>query len=182
MLFYFQRLFLTRREFWRELRERGLRIMKKLLIALDDSASAMKAAEYAAAQLSGDNLQVGLVHVLPNLPAIFWDEGHILSDAEKKERKNVVDKWVADRKAKMDPIFKKAVEVLARAGIKAQSITTKSISDSTDVSDSILEEAKDGGYQTILVGRCNRSARHLLGSVSGKIVNHAVGIAVTVVG
>lgn len=156
--------------------------MKKMLIALDDSPNAMRAVEYAGQQFGGNgDLQVGLVHVLPNLPAIFWDEGHILSEEEKKERKKVVDKWIADRKAKMEPVFRRASEVLAKSGIKAGQIRSKSISDSTDVALSILEEAKDAGYQTIIVGRCDRSSKHILGSVSGKIVNLGAGVAVTVV-
>lgn len=156
--------------------------MKKILIALDDSASAMRAVEYAGQQFSDmKGLEIGLVHVLPNLPAIFWDEGHILADEEKKERQKVVDKWVADRKTRMQPVFKKASDVLVKAGISANQIVTKSVSDSTDVSQSILEEARDNGYLTILVGRCDHAAKHLLGSVSGKIVNHANGVAVSVV-
>lgn len=157
--------------------------MKKLLIAMDDSSSAMRAVEYASRQFSGtEDLQICLVHVLPNLPAIFWDEGHILSDQEKKERKNVVDKWIADRMARMEPVFRKAIEVLTGAGLRARQIKTKSVSDSTDVSQSITEEARDGGYETIMVGRCNHAARHLLGSVSGRIINQGSGVAVTVVG
>lgn len=156
--------------------------MKKMLIALDDSTSAMRAVEYAGKQFGGGGeTEIALVHVLPNLPAIFWDEGHILSDAEKKDRQKVVDKWVADRKSMMEPVFKKAVDALTRSGIKAGQVRSKSISDSTDVAQSIIEEAKDGGYQTIIVGRCDRSAKHLLGSVSGRIVNMGAGIAVTIV-
>lgn len=157
--------------------------MKKILVALDGSASAMKAVEYAGSQFAGiGDLEIVLVHVLPNLPAVFWDEGHILNDEEKKERKNVVDKWISDRKAKIESVFKKAVSVLTKAGIKDSQVKTKSITDSTDIPDSILEAARDGGYQTILVGRCNHTARHLLGSVSGKVMNQATGLAVTVVG
>ena len=156
--------------------------MKKILVALDDSTSAMRAVEYAGKLFGGSSdLQVSLVHVLPNLPAIFWDEGHILSDAEKKDRQKVVDKWVADRKAMMEPVFKKASEALVKNGVPAAQVHAKSISDSTDVAQSIVEAAKDGGYQTVIVGRCDRSAKHLLGSVSGRIVNMGAGIAVTIV-
>lgn len=156
--------------------------MKKMLIALDDSTAAMRAVEYAGQQFGGNgDIEVGLVHVLPNLPAIFWDEGHILSEEEKKDRKKVVDKWISDRKMKMEPVFRKASEVLTKNGIKAGQVRTKSLSDSTDVALSILEEARDAGYQTIIVGRCDRPTKHLLGSVSGKIVNLGVGVAVTVV-
>ncbi len=156
--------------------------MRKILVALDDSTSAMRAVEYAARQYSGiDDLQIGLVHVLPNLPAIFWDEGHILSDQEKGERKKVVDKWIEDRKAIMDPVFRRASDVLTKNGIRTDQVRTKSISDSIDVAQSILEEAKDAGYQTVIIGRCDRSAKHILGSVSGRVVDLGTGIAVTVV-
>ncbi len=156
--------------------------MNKMLIAIDDRQSSMKAVEYVAQQFggAGDTL-VGLVHVLPNLPAIFWDEGHILSDREKQDRKRVVDKWLADRKTKMEPVFKKAVETLTGRGVKPQQIQTKSISDSTDVAESILEEARDGGYQTIVTGRCDRSSKHILGSVASKIVSQGRGLVVTIV-
>ncbi len=158
--------------------------MKTMLIAIDDSRNAMKAVEYVAAQCRGtQDLQIGLVHVLPNLPAIFWDEGHILSDNEKEERKRVVDKWLDDRRTKMEPVFKKAADVLKEAGIAAGQIQTKSISDSTDVAESILEEARDGGYQTIVVGRrgVSEGKRLLLGSVTSKIITQGSGLAVTIV-
>ncbi len=158
--------------------------MKTMLIAIDDSSNAMKAVEYVAAQCRGtQDLRIGLVHVLPNLPAIFWDEGHILSDNEKEERKRVVDKWLDDRRTKMEPVFKKAADVLKEAGIAAGQIQTKSISDSTDVAESILEEARDGGYQTIVVGRrgVSEGKRLLLGSVTSKIITQGSGLAVTIV-
>ena len=140
--------------------------------------------EYAGQQFSeiGD-LQIALVHVLPNLPAIFWDEGHILSEQEKAERKKVVDRWLADRKARMEPVFRKAIDALTGLGIKLQQVQTKSISDSTDVAQSILEEARDNGYQTIIVGRRGAAeGKHsLIGSVTSKIINQGSGIAVTVV-
>ena len=158
--------------------------MKKMLIAIDDSLNATKAVEYVAQQFAGaGDLEIELVYVLPNLPAMFWDEGHILSEEEKQDRKKVVDKWIADRKAKMAPLFKKFIDALANKGIKPQQITTKSVSDSTDVAESILEEAKDGGYQTIVVGRrSSASGKHpLIGSVSSKIIAQGSGVAVTIV-
>jgi nucleotide-binding universal stress UspA family protein len=158
--------------------------MRKMLIAMDDSKSAMKAVEYVAQQYGGTrDLTVVLAHVLPNLPSIFWDEGHILSEDEKKERSKVVDKWVADRRAKMEPVFKKAVAVLSGKGIPEQQIQTKSISDSTDVAASLLEEARDGGCQTIVTGRRGiAEGKHLLmGSVTNKIVTQGSGMAITIV-
>ena len=158
--------------------------MKKMLIAIDDSPNASKAVEYVAQQFTGvGDLEIGLVHVLPNLPAIFWDEGHILSTEEKQDRQKVVDKWLADRKARMEPVFKKAIDTLSTKGINPRQITTKSLSDSTDVAESILEEAKDGGYQTIVVARRGivSGNRLLMGTVTSKIISRGSGVAVTIV-
>jgi nucleotide-binding universal stress UspA family protein len=83
----------------------------------------------------------------------------------------------------MEPVFQKAIDVLTGKGIKPQQIQTKSISDSTDVAESILEEAKDGGYQTIIIGRRGRAeGKHsIIGNVANKIVNQGSGMAITVV-
>jgi nucleotide-binding universal stress UspA family protein len=158
--------------------------MKKVLIAIDDSSSSMKAVEYVAQEFGGGNeLEVGLVHVLPNLPAIFWDEGHILSAEEKRERQKVVDKWIADRKLRMEPVFRKAAELLIGKGVPSKQIHTKSISDSTDVAESLLEEARDAGYRTLVLGRrsISQGKHFVMGTVIGKIIALGSGVAVTIV-
>lgn len=158
--------------------------MKKMMIAIDDSRCAMKGVEYVAELFGGaGDIEVALVHVLPNLPAIFWDEGHILTEGEKTERKKVVDKWLEGEKKKVEPLFKLAGDTLTKKGIKKDRITTRFISDSTDPAQSLLESAKDGGYQTIVMGRCGVSEGKgsLAGSVTSRMIHLAAGVAVTVV-
>lgn len=156
--------------------------MKKMLIAIDESANALKAVEYAAQQFGvARDVEIGLVHVLPNLPAIFWDEGHILSENEKQDRKKVVDKWLADQKKKIEPVFNKAVALLTAKGIPAGMIQTKFVSDSTDVADSLIEEARDHHYGTIVVGRSHHSPKHVLGTVAGRVAVQGSGMVVTIV-
>ena len=157
--------------------------MRKVLIAIDDSPSALKAVEYVAQQFVGaPDLQIGLVYVLPNLPAVFWDEGHILSEEEKGTRHKIVDKWLAERRARMEPVFQSAISMLTGRGVPGGQIQIKSISDSTDVAESILEEAKDFGYRTIVLGRHeNRSKHFLMGTVTNKVITQGSGVAVTIV-
>lgn len=158
--------------------------MKRMLIAIDDSPCAMKAVEYAGEQFNGvKDLQITLVHVLPNLPAVFWDEGHILSDAEKADRKKVVDRWVEAQRKKIEPLFGLAVDALGRKGMGKERIATKFISDSTDVAQSLIETAKDGGFGTIVLGRCGASPGKtaLAGSVTSRIIHLGAGVAVTIV-
>lgn len=158
--------------------------MRKLLIGIHDKYCSMRAVEYLGKQYAGaKDLEMTLVHVLPNLPAMFWDEGHILSDEEKRDRKKVVDTWIVRQKQAVEPMLKAAVNDLVRSGFSPDRIGTKFISDSLDVADSLLEEAREGGYQTIVIGRCGiREGKHLLmGSVTSKIIHKATAIAVTVV-
>ncbi len=158
--------------------------MNKMLVAIDGSQCSMRAVDYAGRQFSGNrDLRVTLLHVLPYPPAPFWDDGHILSEQEKAARNSVIEKWLVNQRAKLEPLFKEAVELLIGQGIGPEQIEKKSISDSTDVAASILEEARDGGYQTLILGRCGLSAskRFLMGSVTTKIVNNGSGIAICIV-
>ena len=158
--------------------------MNKMLVAIDGSQCAMRAVDYAGRQFSGNrDLRITLLHVLPYPPAPFWDDGHILSEQEKAARNTVIEKWLVNQRAKLEPLFKEAVELLIGQGIGPEQIEKKSISDSTDVAESILEEARDGGYQTLILGRCGLSAskRFLMGSVTTKIVNNGSGTAICIV-
>src|SRR5271169_2564016 len=138
--------------------------MNKVLIAIDGSENSMKAVAYAGRQFSGiSGLKMTLFHVVPLVPAFFWDDGHILTKEERDERKIVVDKWLTNRQSMTGPIFEKDAGLLLENAIKAEQIETKIVSDSTDVIGSILEVARDGGYQTLVLGRRGISpAEHLL--------------------
>ncbi len=158
--------------------------MNKMLIAIDGSECAKGAVEYVGRQFSSNrDLRISLLHVLPYPPAPFWDDGHILSEAEKTSRNQVIERWLANQRAKLEPLFNQAVEILISQGIQPEQIEKKSISDSTDVAESILEEARDGGYQTLVLGRSGLSAskRFLMGSVTTKIINHGAGLAICIV-
>lgn len=158
--------------------------MKKILIAIDGSECSLRAVEHAGKQFSGGSgFQITLLHVLPYQPAPFWDDGHILTEGEKKERAKIVDKWLAMQRARAEPIFSKAVDVLIENGTNPQLIETKTISDSSDVAETILEETRRGGYQTLIVGRHGLTPvrKIFIGSISTKIINHGTGLAICIV-
>jgi hypothetical protein len=158
--------------------------MRKVLIGVHDKYCSMRAVEFMGKQFSlGGDVEVLLVHVLPNLPALFWDEGHILTEAEKQERQKVVDTWVAKQRDMIEPILQSMVRHLVQSGLRQEQVKMKFISGSVDVADSLLDEAKDGGYQTLLLGRCGiREGKHLLvGSIPSKLIQNAAGLAVCIV-
>lgn len=158
--------------------------MKKMLLSIDGSECSLRAVEYTGKQFSGvGDLQITILHVLPYPPAPLWDDGHIPTKKENEEREKAIEKWLAGQRAKAEPLFNKAMAILTSAGISPTQLAKKVISDSTDVAESILEEARDGGYQTLVLGRRGLSTvkKVFMGSVTTKIINHGAGIAVCVV-
>ncbi len=158
--------------------------MRKILVAIDGSECASRAIEYCGKQFSGmSDLSLILFHVLPNIPPRFWDDGHILTKEEKEARLGVVNKWLENQKLATEPMFRGAIEVLTRGGIHPDRIETKTIYDSTDAAASILEEARDGGYLTLVLGRCGFSwiGERLLGSTTSRIIQQGAGLAICVV-
>jgi nucleotide-binding universal stress UspA family protein len=157
--------------------------MKKILIAIDGSECALKAVYYVGQYYANvRDLKMTLLHVIPYPPAPLWDDGHILTSAEKEARESVINKWLANQRLKIQPMFEEAVRTLTREGVDSQRVETKTISDSTDVAESILEETRDGGYPTLVLGRCGLSlSKRFMGSVTNKIINHGSGTAICVV-
>ena len=158
--------------------------MRRILVAIDGSKHSSRVIEYCGKQFSGmSDLFLTLFHVLPNLPTRFWDDGHILTREEKETRQVVVDKWLENRRLATEPMLRNAVEALTRTGIPQEQIETKTIPDSTNEATSILEEARNGGYLTLVLGRYGLSwiDEHVLGNTTGKIIHRGAGLAICVV-
>ncbi len=158
--------------------------MRKVLVGIDGSECGFRAVEYCGRQFSGlDDLSIVLLHVMPNLPPRFWDPGHIFSGEELKGRAELMEKWLESQKQAVEPMFQTAVAILDRRGIEADRIRTKAIYDSTDVAESMLEEARTGQYLTLVIGRCAspRAGEFFLGSTTSRIINRGAGLAVCVV-
>jgi nucleotide-binding universal stress UspA family protein len=156
----------------------------KILIALDNSEGAWRAVEYVArtyGQTPG--AEITLLHILPGLPPAFWDIGHILAKDEKKGRERLLAVWEEEKEKKWKELFKRAQEHLVGAGISAAAITREFEPDYSDVAQEILDEARNGGYSTIVMGRRGLGTLKsiLLGSTTNKVVQHAQGFAVTIV-
>ncbi len=158
--------------------------MEKMIIAIDDSEGSMKAVDYVARHCAGySDLKITLLHILPALAARSWEEGHILTEKEKAERKRDINNWINSQKAKMETTFKSAMDTLSKGGLTPEQMETRSICDFVDVAESILTEAGDGGYQTIILGRRGHSGvtKFLMGSVATKVINHGTGLTICVV-
>lgn len=156
----------------------------KILIAIDNSKGSLKALDFIGQHFASlREVSITLFHVLPNMPASFWDEGHFLTKEENEAKKKIVEKWLEDQEIKIKSVFKNAIDHLTQKGISADRIETKSISETFDVADSILDEARAGGHQMLVVGRhsYSKAERIIMGSVANKIINRGAGISICVV-
>ncbi len=159
--------------------------MAKLLIALDSSKGAWRAVEYVAETFGKTpGVQVTLLHILSGLPPAYWDDGHVLQDKEREARKRLVAGWQHEQEKQWQDLVNKAHQRLTAAGVAKGALTNKFKPKYFDVSDDILDEAKTGAFDTIVMGRrgLGKAKALLLGSVTSKVVDNAKGIAVTIVG
>ena len=143
----------------------------------------MKAVRYAAENFPGvSGLEITLLHVLP-VPAVFWDEGHMLNDEEKKERRRFFEQWKQAQRKRFEPAFNGALEVLIKSGIRREQIIIKDASDTVDAADRIIDETRSGGYQTLLIGHCkhDKTSHFLRGSVTMEIVHRGAGASVSII-
>jgi nucleotide-binding universal stress UspA family protein len=157
--------------------------VRGILLAIDDSECSLRAIEYCGRQFSGlPGLSLVLLHVLPNLPPRFWDPGHLLDRQEQEGRKKIVEGWIEHQKTIIEPMFQAAISALTKWGIEAEGISTKTVYDSTDIAASILEQARDGQYLTLVLGRCSSGRGGFsMGSTTSRIINRALGLAICVV-
>jgi len=128
-------------------------------------------------------VQVTLLQVLSGLPPAFWDDGHILEEKEKESRQRLVAGWQKEQEKKWQGLVKKAQERLTKAGVSKDAVVNTFKPKDYDVAEDILNEAKAGNFDTIVMGRrgLGLAKTLLLGSITHKVVQNAKGCAVIIV-
>jgi len=139
----------------------------KILVALDTSEEAMGTVDYLGTMVDGTDLKVTLFHVIRGLDFVLPETGEILQDIE----------------GAVEDFLEQAVGRLEKAGLRPDQISTKTASGVASRANAIVEEAKTGGYGTIVVGRrgLSRVEEFFMGSVSSKVMQLAREMAVWVV-
>ena len=131
-----------------------------VLLAVDGSENAARAVDYVGKLLGGSDYAARFIHV-------------IRSDNPE---------YVSERKMEMNGVFDEAKSVLMESGFDPDRITTKIITGARSRAAAVVQEAKQEGYGTIVVGRrgLSRVKDFLMGRVSNKLIhlakNHAVWV------
>lgn len=149
----------------------------KLLITVDSSANSKRVLKQAGWLLAeAGPMAVTIMHVLTPLigqeMASMWPG---LTDMEViMEQRQIED---------AKDMLSQAKTYLTEMDVSGFSIETRLETRAPGVAQTILKEAREGGYGSIMIGRrgISRTKRFLFGSVSNKIVQQAKDVAVWVV-
>lgn len=154
---------------------------RKILVAVDESRNSMRAVQYVA-QTMRPEASIALLSVLPDPTAACGLDSPSLTPLFKESRQAFCS--IEDQKRfAVQEFLDKAVQLLLDAGFDRKNIKAAIRKKKSGIARDILREAKQGGFDTIVLGRKGLSAVRdfLMGSVPTKILSRAEDIAVIVV-
>ena len=139
----------------------------KILVALDTSEEATKLVDFAGTMMDITDCEVTLLHVIRGLESWSADASEKLQNAEKAAK----------------TLLEESVGRLERAGLNRERIFTKIRSGVASRAEAIIEEARNTGCGTIVMGRrgLSRVEEFFMGRVSKKVLQLAKWTAVWVV-
>ncbi|MBW1740365.1 MAG: universal stress protein [Deltaproteobacteria bacterium] len=154
---------------------------KKILVAVDESKNSMKAVNYVAKAMQ-PTATVALFSVIPDPTSACGLDSPSLTPLFKANRQTFCS--IEDtKKDKVKGFMEKAKGVLVKAGFPSKNVTIKMRKKKSGIARDILKEARQGKYDTLVIGRRGLSGikEFLFGSVSNKVVQLAKNVSVIVV-
>lgn len=159
---------------------------KNILIAIDDSDESIRAVHYVGALLrEAQDVKVTLFHVLNPMPRELMEHGGS-EDPETEDHlgeqlRKDQEEWVRTEGAIEYPILVKALERLGQTGFPIDRVTLK-FGHARDIADTIVDEARAGGYGTIVVTRHGPAGtkRFFSSSITDRLLRDLSGVALWV--
>ena len=157
-----------------------------ILVAVDGSENSHHAVRYVSTILKGAaDVKITLFHVLKALPAELLEHGGSENPATEDQlgaqlRKDQVA-WYKEREARSS-VLTQARDILAKTGFDTKRVSLK-FGHEEDVARNILEEAREGGYGTVVVGRhgASRIKRFFGGGVTDQVLGGCSGLTIWIV-
>ncbi|MCP9439766.1 MAG: universal stress protein [Nitrospira sp.] len=162
--------------------------VSRILVAVDDAEHSERALRYVGTLLrDARDVHVTLFHVLKPMPRELLEHGGSEDPqvevrlAEELQRDQ--ETWVRTETMIEYPILLKALEVFGKTGFPLDRVTLK-FGHEDDIAHTILDEARNGGYETIVVNRhsSNGIKRFFGGGITDQLLRDATGFTLWVVG
>lgn len=145
----------------------------KILLAFDGSDNAMRAVDFAGSILGGYHYKIRLLHVIRGKENKRWIHQ---TNYAPKEHTQAAQKAIGHA-------IEKAKAKLVESGFKSHSVSSKIITGAFSRAGAITEEARQGGYATIVLGRrgLSRLQEFFIGRVTNKVIHLAKDRSVWIV-
>jgi nucleotide-binding universal stress UspA family protein len=120
------------------------------------------------------DLQFHFFHLMPPVPPSFWDDGHILSPEEQKERQARVEKWRSEWKTKVEQFMFKGRESLKGCGVSESNVEMTIRVTKEGIARDLLNDTADRQYQLVVIGKKSFDEKKpfLMGSHAHKVLQY----------
>lgn len=159
----------------------------RILLAVDEFENAQRVVRYVGSLLSRTpGAVITLFHVLKPMPRRLLEHGGSENPAVEEQLsmqlRNEQDSWIRKERELECHVLKQACDTLARSGFDMSRVTVKYGHDD-DIARNILEEARSGHHDTIVVGRqgISRIKQIFGGGTTDHLLHAAKGFAIWVV-
>ena len=159
----------------------------RVLLAVDESENSHRVVQYVGSLLRRTpDVAVTLFHVLKPMPRELLEHGGSENPAAEAQLSvqlhSEQDAWIRKERESECHVLRKACETLTQSGFDMSHVALK-FGHEDDIARNILEEARSGHHETIVVGRhgMSRIKRIFGGGVSDQLLRDAKGLAIWVV-
>ena len=151
------------------------------LIAIDNSDASIKIANYLK-DITRKEDKITLYSVLPN-PTIIYNLNEPTAIPLFAENKDVFSIFEKSKIDEMEKITDQIIKILTDSGIDKKNVSVKLETQKETTAHQIADEALQGKYDTIVMGKHNSSiiSEFFLGSVTNKVIHLSKDIPVIVV-
>lgn len=154
----------------------GLIRSEKILLAVDGSPRALRAADHLSFMVSGsENSRIQMLHVQPSLQD--YCEIDLQSETLAQAEAVLLD---SDRRC-LDDFHAQVLTVFQRNGFSKDRVELSIVSDKLFAGKAILEAAHQGDFGTVVIGKRGTSKSRFFGSVSRFVIQKAENLAVWIV-
>jgi hypothetical protein len=162
---------------------------KRILVAVDESKAARRAVAYVGDMIGGrDGFHVGLLHLELPPRMLEWGGSEDVEEEDRveSERSEIYQELEESVKEKGTTLLRRAQSVLSSKGIEVRllPIQWEEPLDKKNLSQDILQAARQGDYGTVVVGRKCYSGwwkRLFHHPVSEELVREGCGLTIWVV-
>ena len=153
----------------------------RVLVAIDGSEASLRAVDHVSFMLGRNpETRIEFLHVTPKLQAfcpVIFPNSEDLPDADALEQD-----FLRNNQDCLESFYHRAMSILAEAGVSRDRVSFQEKEVLLGVARTIVREAKEGGFGTVVVGRRGLGQSSYLGSVSDRVIRRADNLAVWLVG